>query len=39
MKQSSLNLELCTKKTRKQVFLEEMEQVDPWAALAVRIAP
>ena len=39
MKQSSLNLELCTKKTRKQVFLEEMEQVVPWAALVARIAP
>lgn len=39
MKQTSLNLDLCTKKTRKQVFLEEMEQVVPWAALVHRIAP
>lgn len=39
MKQTSLNLDLCTKKTRKQVFLEEMEQVVPWAALVQRIAP
>ena len=39
MKQASLNLKLCTKKTRKQVFLEEMEQVVPWVALAQRIAP
>ena len=31
MKQSSLNLNLQLKKTRKQVFLEQMEQVVPWA--------
>ena len=39
MKQASLSLDLCTKKTRKQVFLEEMERVVPWTALVQRIAP
>jgi IS5 family transposase len=39
MKQSSLELKLSTKKTRKQVFLEEMERVVPWAELVARIAP
>lgn len=39
MQQTSLNLNLSLKKTRKQVFLEEMEQVVPWAALVERIAP
>jgi IS5 family transposase len=39
MKQASLNLDLNEKKTRKQVFLEQMEQVVPWAALVELIAP
>lgn len=39
MKQASLNLNLSLKRTRKQVFLKEMEQVVPWAALVQRIAP
>ena len=39
MKQAALDLNLSLKKTRKQVFLEQMEQVVPWAALVERIAP
>lgn len=39
MKQSTLNLNLSVKKTRKQVFLEQMDQVVPWAALVELIAP
>lgn len=39
MKQAALNLNLNVKKTRKQVFLEQMEQVVPWAALVELIAP
>jgi transposase, IS5 family len=39
MKQVSLNLNLNAKKTRKQAFLEQMEQVVPWAALVELIAP
>lgn len=39
MKQVPLNLNLNIKKTRKQVFLEQMEQVVPWAALVALIAP
>jgi IS5 family transposase len=39
MKQATLNLNLQLKKTRKQVFLEQMEQVVPWAALVELIAP
>jgi transposase, IS5 family len=39
MKQTSLHLDLIVKKTRKQIFLEEMEQVVPWNALVERIAP
>ena len=39
MKQSSLDLSLCTRKTRKQVFLQQMESVVPWAALVELIAP
>ena len=39
MKQASLKLNLNVKKTRKQVFLEQMEQVAPWAALIELIAP
>ena len=39
MKQAVLALNLSVKKTRKQVFLEQMEQVVPWAALIELIAP
>jgi IS5 family transposase len=39
MKQTSLKLNLNVKKTRKQIFLEQMEKVVPWAALVERIAP
>ena len=39
MKQAALNLDLSVKKTRKQVFLEQMGQVVPWAALGELIAP
>ena len=39
MKQASLKLNLNVKKTRKQVFLEQMGQVVPWAALVELIAP
>ena len=39
MKQVALKLDLNLKKTRKQVFLEQMDQVVPWAALVALIAP
>ena len=39
MKQASLKLNLNVKKTRKQVFLDEMEQVVPWVDLVELIAP
>ena len=39
MKQATLNLNLILKKTRKREFLEQMEQVVPWAALVELIAP
>jgi len=39
MKQNSLDLCLCTRKARKQVFLQQMENVVPWAALVEIIAP
>jgi len=39
MNQASLKLTLSLKKTRKQVFLEQMAQVVPWAALVELIAP
>ena len=39
MKQATLNLNLSVKKTRKQVFLAQMAQVVPWAALVELIAP
>ena len=39
MKQASPKLSLNAKKTRKQVFLEEMEQVVPWAEFVELIAP
>lgn len=39
MKQAILNLSLSLKKTRKQVFLEQMDQMVPWAALVELVAP
>ena len=39
MKQASLGLKLIAKQTRKQVFLDQMNQVVPWAALVELIAP
>ena len=39
MKQSSLDLNLSVRRTRKQEFLAQMEQVVPWAALVELIAP
>ena len=39
MKQATLNLDLSAKKTRKQVFLDQMDQVVPWAALVELIGP
>ena len=39
MKQAILPLDLSAKKTRKQVFLEKMNQVVPWTALVELIAP
>ncbi len=39
MKQTALNLNLNLKKTRKREFLEQMEQVVPWAALVELIGP
>ena len=39
MKQTALDLNLSLKKTRKREFLEQMNQVVPWAALVELIAP
>ena len=39
MQQTTLNLDLNLKKTRKREFLEQMNEVAPWAALVERIAP
>src|SRR3990167_1015880 len=39
MKQGSLDLNLSTKKTRKQELLAQMDLVVPWAALVELIAP
>lgn len=39
MKQKDLGLEFSTRRTRKQIMLEEMEQVMPWAALLALISP
>jgi IS5 family transposase len=39
LKQAALKLNLNVKKTRKQVFLEQMEQVLPWDALVELLAP
>ena len=39
MKQAALPLDLSAKKTRKQVFLGQMDQMVPWTALVELIAP
>ena len=39
MKQTDLGLDLSTGRTRKQILLEEMNQVMPWADLLSLIAP
>ena len=39
MKQSSLGLGTSTKRTRRREFLDEMDRVVPWSALAAEIAP
>ena len=39
MKQAALHLDLNLKKTRKREFLEQMEQVVPWAELVALVAP
>lgn len=39
MKQSSLGLDLTTRKTREREFLEEMERVVPWAQLVALVEP
>jgi IS5 family transposase len=39
MKQSSFDLNLSTRRTRKQAFLQQMDTVVPWAALVELITP
>ena len=39
MKQTSLDLNLSARRTRKQDFLAQMQRVVPWAALVELIAP
>jgi IS5 family transposase len=39
MKQTSLGLGASTKRTRRREFLEEMEQVVPWADLVALVSP
>jgi IS5 family transposase len=39
MKQTDLGLNLSTRRTRKQILLDEMEQVMPWGELLALIAP
>jgi len=39
MKQQELGLSLGTRRTRKAVFLDEMQHVVPWAQLLALIAP
>ena len=39
MKLAALDLNLNLKRTRKREFLEQMDEVVPWAALVERIAP
>ncbi|GAB3476867.1 hypothetical protein GCM10011496_33050 [Polaromonas eurypsychrophila] len=39
MKQKDLGLDLSTRRTRKQILLEEMDQVMPWSELLALINP
>jgi IS5 family transposase len=39
MKQTYLNLDLGNRRTRKRMFLDEMERVVPWKEFAALIAP
>ena len=39
MKQADLGLNLTSKRTRKRVFLDEMNRVVPWASLVQLVAP
>jgi len=39
MKQTDLGLDLSTRRTRKQILLDEMEQVMPWGELLALITP
>jgi IS5 family transposase len=39
MKQSDLGLDLSNRRTRKQIFLDEMERVVPWQEFVALIAP
>jgi IS5 family transposase len=39
MKQADLGLNLSTRRTRKKILLDEMEQVMPWAELLALVAP
>lgn len=39
MKQKDLGLDLSTRRTRKQILLDEMDQVMPWGALLALITP
>ncbi|MCL1622623.1 IS5/IS1182 family transposase, partial [Ralstonia pseudosolanacearum CaRs-Mep] len=39
MKQTDLGLDLSNRRTRKQVFLDEMERVVPWQAFLALIVP
>jgi IS5 family transposase len=39
MTQSSFDLNLCTRRTRKQAFLQQIDVVVPWAALSELIDP
>jgi len=39
MKQQDLGLSLCTRRTRKAMFLDGMQRVVPWAELLALIAP
>lgn len=39
MKQKDLGLDLSTRRTRKQILLDEMEQVMPWGELLALITP
>jgi hypothetical protein len=39
MKQKDLGLDLSNRRTRKQILLDEMEQVMPWGELVALIVP